>query len=192
MHITMMLLKVILTLCMIGGLLITPLGLPGTIIIFIVALIYGIVTKFTDLSIAMLLILLILCVIAEGGDNALSVLFAKRSGASGKSASWSIIGAIIGGLIGAKLTALLLPITALGTPLIVLIPFVSAFAVLTFATGGSFVATLVYELRSGRDRKEALAIAKATAIGRVLGTMLKFFIALAMTIIVIVAMFGGT
>ncbi|MCS7253804.1 MAG: DUF456 domain-containing protein [Armatimonadota bacterium] len=182
-------LKVILALCIIVGLFTIPLGMPGTVIIFGAALIYGIATKFNEMNITTLLILLALCLIAEGGENALGMFFAKRSGASGKSILWSVIGAVAGGLLGAKLSAWLVALAALVMPFIIAALLISAFVTLAFATLGAFVAAFVYELRSGRDRKEALAIAKATVMGRVLGTILKFAAALAMATIIMSAMF---
>lgn len=189
MHPSMLLLKLLLTLCIAIGLLIIPFGMPGTVIIFLATLIYGIATKFASISIATLLTQLALCVIAEGGDNVLSILFAKRSGASGRSIAWSIVGAIVGGIIGAKLSAWFLALVALGMPFAIIAPLVSAATTLAFAMLGAFLTVFVCELRSGRERSEAIAAAKATVMGRMLGTVLKLGIALAMAVIAISAMF---
>lgn len=185
----MLLLKLLLALCIGIGLLIIPFGMPGTVIIFLATLVYAIATKFASISIATLLTQLALCLIAECGDNVLSMLFAKRSGASGRSIAWSIFGAIGGGIVGAKLSAVFLALIALGMPLAIIVPFVSAAITLMFAMLGAFLTVFVCELCSGKERHEAIAVAKATVIGRVLGTILKLGIAFAMAVMAIGAMF---
>ncbi|MFA4030077.1 MAG: hypothetical protein GDYSWBUE_001472 [Candidatus Fervidibacterota bacterium] len=185
----MLLLKVLLAICVGIGLLIIPIGMPGTVVIFIAALIYGIATKFSGISVVALLMQFALCLIAECGDNMLSMLLAKRSGASGRSMVWSILGAIGGGIVGAKLSAVLIALIAFGVPFVIIAPLAIAFVTFAFAILGAFTATFACELLSGKSRPEALAIAKAAIMGRVLGTVLKLGIALAMAAIVISAMF---
>lgn len=70
----------------------TSLGVPGPLLIAIGALIYGIQTGFATLTVAKVIIFLILGIFGVAIDNILSLIGAKRFGAS----KWSVVAAFLG------------------------------------------------------------------------------------------------
>jgi hypothetical protein len=184
-------LKLLLTAVAILGLLVIPLGIPGTVVIFGAITIYAFATGLQSISGWELLLLFLLCITAEGGDNILSMLLAKRYGASRGSMVWSIVGAFVGGLFGANASGWLATLILAGTPVGVLSLLVSALLTMLFAIAGAFIAVLICEIRSGRTIDEAIRIARATVVGRVLGTILRLAIAFLMFAILMKSMFGS-
>lgn len=71
-------------------------GMPGPPIVFAGALIYGLLTGFSEMGWAMLLVLGILAALSQLLDYLASAYGAKTFGGSG----WGIWGSLIGGLIG--------------------------------------------------------------------------------------------
>ena len=185
-------LKLLLTAIAIFGLLVIPLGIPGTIVIFVATAIYAFATGFHAISGWGLLFLFLLCIAAEGGDNILSMLLAKRYGASRSSIVWSIIGAFVGGLFGANVSGWLATLILVGTAVGVFSILISALLTMLFAIAGAFIAALTCEMRLGRTTQEAIRIAKATVVGRVLGTILKLAIGFLMFTMLMKSMFGSS
>ncbi len=143
------------------GLAATPLGLPGTFVIFAGAVLFNLVQWKMVISLWMLAVLLGLAAAGEVLEYWLGVKLAAKRGASGL----SIAGAVIGGLIGAFAGV---PVPAAGS---VIGLFLGVFA-------GAFAVELVF--------KKSLAAAFDAAIGAFYGRagaiLVKSMLGLAMVI----------
>jgi uncharacterized protein YqgC (DUF456 family) len=154
------------------GLAVIPFGLPGVVIILVSILIYAILTGFSaGVGVFFFIFLCILGVIAETADNWLTVLGARRFGAS-KAAMWlSLLGGLGGAiLIGAPAAALLGPFG----------PIFGGFA-------GAFLIVSGYERFRGKKTREALRAGWGTLLGRTAGILLKLVIAVTIVVAVAVA-----
>jgi uncharacterized protein YqgC (DUF456 family) len=162
---------------MLVGLAVIPFGLPGVAIILVSIFIYSILTGFSaGVGVFFFVVLCILTVIAETADNWLTVLGARRFGAS-KAAIWlSLLGGIGGAiLIGGPAAALVGPFG----------PLVGGFA-------GAFLIVFGYERYRAKTTREALRAGCGTLLGRTAGILLKLVIAVSMVVAVVVSILFST
>lgn len=145
-------------------------GFPGTVIIFIDALIYSIITGFEKIGIKILLTLLILSALAEVADFAVGMAGAMKFGVSRKG-FWAFT---IGGFIGALLM----------TPLFL------GLGLLIGAFLGGVIAILTMELLARNKLKPTLRAAYGAILGRVAGICVKGFFALIMVIITLTSIYS--
>jgi uncharacterized protein YqgC (DUF456 family) len=155
---------IILLLLMGLALLSTIIGVPGTLVIFLLALIYGWLTQFATLSGRTLLILLAMAVPAELADQLMGIWAARRYGATAR----GIVGSLIGGIVGGILLNGLIPIVG---------GVVGAFA-------GAFVGALLVERHVQGDWEAARRAAWGNFIGRAAGIMLKLVVGVIMMVVV--------
>ena len=87
---------ILLCLLMLAGLVITPLGLPGTWLIFGCAVVYGFVTHWAKFGWTFLLLLLVIATIGEIVEAVSSAVGAKKFGASTGATIAAIVGSIVG------------------------------------------------------------------------------------------------
>jgi uncharacterized protein YqgC (DUF456 family) len=167
------------------GLLTMLLGLPGSVVILLDALIYGAATGFEKITWVTLVILLALMILAELSDNVLGLAGARRAGASGGSQVLCLIGGIVGAILGGQVSPLLGvvgiglgPVGAIA--LMVLGPLAGAFV-------GAGLATYWWERRGGKSAQETRDVARATLLGRVAGTLLKFAFGVIMVAVIVSA-----
>jgi len=145
-------------------------GFPGTVIIFIDALIYSIITGFEKIGIKILLTLLILSALAEVADFAVGMAGALKFGVSRKG-FWAFT---IGGFIGALLM----------TPLFL------GLGLLIGTFLGGVIAILTMELLARNKLKPTLRAAYGSILGRVAGICVKGFFALIMVIITLTSIYS--
>jgi uncharacterized protein len=145
-------------------------GFPGTVIIFIDALIYSIITGFEKIGIKILLTLLILSALAEVADFAVGMAGAIKFGVSRKG-FWAFT---IGGFIGALLM----------TPLFL------GLGLLIGTFLGGVIAILTMELLARNKLKPTLRAAYGSILGRVAGICVKGFFALIMVIITLTSIYS--
>jgi uncharacterized protein YqgC (DUF456 family) len=145
-------------------------GFPGTVIIFIDALIYSIITGFEKIGIKILLTLLILSALAEVADFAVGMAGAMKFGVSRKG-FWAFT---IGGFIGALL----------------LTPFFLGLGLLIGTFLGGVIAILTMELLARNKLKPSLRAAYGAILGRVAGICVKGFFALIMVIITLTSIYS--
>jgi uncharacterized protein YqgC (DUF456 family) len=129
--------------------------LPGTVLIFVGALIYAIVEGFASVGWPTLLVLGLLALVATGAELWTSSLGAKAGGASG----WSLLAGLAGGLIG------------------------MIFFSLPGALVGAVVGVLLVELVRVRDWRRALKAGGGWAVGWLLSVVVQLVIGLAMVAI---------
>jgi uncharacterized protein YqgC (DUF456 family) len=145
-------------------------GFPGTVIILIDAFVYGAITGFEKIGLKTLVALLVLCVLAEFADFAVSLAGAVKFGVSRKG-FWAFM---IGGILGALLM----------TPLFLGLGFLIG----TFA--GGFIATLTVELLARSKLKPSLRATYGAVLGRVAGIGVKGLFALIMVIMTLTSIYS--
>lgn len=119
---------VVILLCL-AGLVIIPLGAPGTWIIFVVAVIYDVIPGLTDISLTIIILLGGIALLGEALEYYIGARSAKQAGASKAGVAGAIIGGIIGAVVG-------VPVFLLGSLLGLLIgAFLGAFIVEIFVKG---------------------------------------------------------
>lgn len=130
---------------LVAGLLLIPVGLPGTWLMVAAGLAFDLIVGPAHIGWPVLGLVACLALVGEVLDVALSVRYAKRFGGS-KRAAW---GAVLGGLIG----------TLVGVPVPVVGSIIGAFA-------GAFVGALVFEATAHGDRERAARAAWGAVLGR--------------------------
>jgi uncharacterized protein YqgC (DUF456 family) len=154
----------ILVLGIVAGLVLIPLGLPGLWVMVGVLLLYGWLTDFRSLSVALIAIVLGLALVGEIIESWLGFRFAKRYGGSNRS-GW---GALIGGIVGA----------IVGVPVPVIGSVIGAFL-------GSFLGAALFEYTASRRLDVATRAGWGSVVGRAAAAAAK--IALGVIIAVIAA-----
>ena len=149
---------------LVTGLLLVPLGLPGLWVMVGAILVYGWLTDFRSLSVALIAIVLVVALLGEIIESWLGFHFAKRYGGSNRS-GW---GALIGGIVGA----------IVGVPVPVIGSVIGAFL-------GSFVGAALFELSASRQLGVATRAGWGSVVGRAAAAAVK--IALGVVIAVIAA-----
>ena len=135
----------ILAIGILGGLLLVPLGLPGLWVMIGALLIYGWLTDFRSLSVALIVIVLALALSGEIIETWLGFRFAKRYGGSSRS-GW---GALLGGIVGA----------IVGVPVPVIGSVIGAFL-------GSFIGAALFEYSASRQLEVATRAGWGSVVGR--------------------------
>ena len=134
---------------------------PGTPLIVGAALISGMATDFSVVSIRLIIILILLSIGAEISERFFSAVTTKKFGGS----KYGIIGAIAGVLIGS-----------------VLFPPLGIFI-------GPVVGVVIFELSTGKNLKQSFKIGTGTVLGTFGGAFISFIIALIMTSWLLVIIF---
>ena len=129
--------------------------LPGTILIFIGALLYAFIEGFQAIGWPTLVVLGILTAVATTADLWASTAGAKAGGASG----WSLVGGLVGGLVG-------------------LFVFTLPGAII-----GAVAGVLLVELLRFGDWRKAIKASGGWAVGWVLSTIIQFGIGIIMAAI---------
>ena len=154
----------ILAVAILAGLVLVPLGLPGLWVMVGGILVYGWLTSFRTLSVALIAIVIGIAFLGEIIESWLGFRFAKRYGGSNRS-GW---GALIGGIVGA----------IIGVPIPVIGSVIGAFL-------GSFIGAAVFEYSASRQLDVATRAGWGSVVGRAAAAAVK--IALGVIIAVIAA-----
>ncbi len=141
------------------GLFMVPFGLPGTFVMVADAALYGLLTHWEKVNLALVLLLLGMAILGEVLEQLISMWGAARYGGGG-AGMW---GAFIGGIIGAFV----------GIPIPILGNLIGAFL-------GAFAGALIGEwIRHGRF-SAAIRSAYGAFVGRMGAAVLKFILAVVM------------
>jgi uncharacterized protein YqgC (DUF456 family) len=138
---------------MVAAWLAIPIGLPGTLMMVALSLVYGWATGFREIDGRALLWMAGIAIPVEGADQIVGIWSARRYGASFK----GILGSVAGGILGSILLGAVVPI--LGAIL-------GAFL-------GAFVGAYLVEWHVLRDSQRALRAAWGGFVGRIAGIILK-------------------
>ncbi len=154
---------------MLIGLVLIPIGLPGSWLILAAALIFGVATGFEDISGNVMLLLLGLAVLGEVVEFLLGVFVAKHYGAS----KFGLWGAFFGGIAGGIAGTGVLPIAG------------SVVGAMFGAFAGAFIMECLGELRSEQRMRAGFG----ALIGRVIATTMKLGIGLIMVFLIILRLY---
>jgi uncharacterized protein YqgC (DUF456 family) len=149
------------------GIVAIPLGFPGTILIFIDALVYGLFTRFQGaITWKTLLILLLLTVISELVEFLLGTFTTLKFGAS----RWGVIGTLLGGILGGAWGSAIFPVV--GT--------------LVGVLAGAFLGAFILEYLHREDQARAARAGFGAFVGRILGITFNLSCAIAMVAIILI------
>jgi len=169
------------------GVLATLVGLPGTVLILLDAVIFSACHGFQRPHWWFLLILLVVSILAEISDNLLSALGVKAGGGSPRASLWALIGGVAGAIVGANFSPVLSLLgVAGGLAGVVFGVIVPPFAL---AAAGGFLASYICELHTGKSPIEARKAGWAALAGRLAGVLLKAVLASVMVALVLSAAF---
>lgn len=147
------------------GLCMILIGLPGNTIIFVTTLIYALYDHFVHIGIGELATIFVVILIGELFETFLGVLWARREKASKMALGVAVLGTILGGIIGTMI-----------------LPLVGSFiGALCGGFGGSYLA----EYRKTNNADQAWRVAISVIKGQILGVVIKFSIAIAVILYVI-------
>lgn len=144
------------------GLVVVPLGLPGLWVMVGGILLYGWLTDFHSLSVALIAIVLGLALLGEIIESWLGFRFAKRYGGSSRS-GW---GALAGGIVGA----------IIGVPIPVIGSVIGAFL-------GSFIGAALFEYSASRQLDVATRAGWGSVVGRAAAAAIKIGLGLIIAVI---------
>lgn len=142
-----------------SGLVMIPLGLPGTFVIVGSSAAYGALTGWSLMPMSVVFWLLGIALFAEAAEFLLGLVGAKREGGS----KYSMAGAFFGGLIGA----------VVGTPLPLIGNVIGAFV-------GAFVGAGVIELLVTKRPDRAARVGWGALVGRVVSSIFKVSLSIGM------------
>lgn len=170
---------VLLVVSLMGGWLLTMLGLWGNWIILAAALLYRIVVS-ADFVIQfgwwLPGAILALALIGEFIEFVAAALGAQKAGASRRAAVLSLIGSLIGALSGLSLGNLVLPVMG---------AFIGS---LLLGSLGALVGTMIGEKWKGKDLSESFQSGRGAFAGRLLGTLGKSLTATGIVCLCILAL----
>ncbi len=175
---------IVFALVLLAGVLAAVMGLPGTTLILIDAIVYSAISGWERLPWWVLLILGVMAVIAESSDSLIAAMGAKAGGGSNKTSAVVLVGTIIGAIVGGAVLSPILSLLGLaGGPIgflvgIVLPPLVGGLA-------GGFFSAYYYEKRSGKSREEALQAGWGAFLGRMGAGLMKALVGCVMIAIII-------
>jgi uncharacterized protein YqgC (DUF456 family) len=143
------------------------LGLPGTIALVVIALVYAWATGFAGVTGTVIAWLVGLAVVAEGFEFASTVWATGSETPSRRVTISALVGAVVGGLVGT--------------------PFLFGVGSLFGALGGAFVGAAVASSAEGRSAAGAMSAGFAALRGRLLGFIVKASIAVVMILVILAA-----
>jgi uncharacterized protein len=147
------------------GLVLIPLGLGGTFVIFGVALATALITHFGRVEWQTLAVLGILAVIGEVVESLIGVFVVERYGAT-RAAMW---GTFLGGMVGGAAGTGVLPIVG---------SLIGAFV-------GAFLGAVVGELIQRHKIEPSMRAGLGALVGRLLAVAVKFEIGVIMVVILV-------
>ena len=161
-----------------GSWLLTLFGLPGNWCILVIAVLYELVApdgRF-ELSWSMIGILAGLAIVGEILEFAAGAVGVRQTGGSRRSAAYSLVGSLAGGIVGAGVG---LPIPIVG----------SIVGVLVFAGLGALVGAAAGEYTEGRELTGSLQVGAAAFVGRVCGSVGKSIVGAVMVAVFLSSLF---
>lgn len=162
---------VLLVLALLGGLFAVVLGLPGTFIILAASALYSWLTGFQVISIALLVWLLVLALVAEGVEFFAGLWGARRFGGS----RGAMLASLLGGILGA----------------FALTPFLFGLGSVPGAFLGAFAGAFIVTYLERRKMAAAWQVGWGALLARVFATVFKGAAAVAMVALDILALLSS-
>ncbi len=154
-----------------AGLVSLVFGLPGTFIILGASVLYGWYGGFSEITVRVIIILVVLALAGELIEFLLGILGSKKYESSNR----AIVGSIIFGIIGAVMGA----------------PFFFGIGAVIGAFAGAFAGAILMELLQGKKMDEAIKSGWGAFLGRVAGTISKAAVGIAMIAITVLAVLNN-
>lgn len=150
-------------LVIVAGILLNIVGLFGNWLILLAIAAAAFISGFEHFSITILVILLVLAIVGEALEALASGVGAAKYGGSKGAMAASIVGCIVGAIVGTGL----IPIPIVGT--------------LIGACAGAFLGAAGFEyVRQNKDMEGAVQVGVGAALGKVAGLLVKSFIGFVM------------
>ena len=150
-----------------AGLVSLVFGLPGTFVILGASVLYGWYGGFSEITVRVIILLVVLALAGELIEFLLGILGSKKYESSNR----AIVGSIIFGIIGAVMGA----------------PFFFGIGAVIGAFAGAFAGAILMELSQGKKMDEAIKSGWGAFLGRVAGTISKGAVGIAMIAITVLA-----
>lgn len=160
-----------------GGLLLTVLGVPGTLLIVLDAAVFSAFHGWQRPPWWLVLVLLAVSLVAEVADNILGAVGTRKFGGSRSGTTWAMVGGLLGAVVGGMV---------LGPPLGLV---GGVLGPLAGGLVGGFVGGYYCERRQGRSDEEARRAGMGAVLGRVAGALLKTIWAAVMVVIILIQAF---
>lgn len=154
---------------LVAALLAIPFGIPGTFVIFLASVIYGVITHFSQVTQTLIWVLLVIALFGELIEYFAGILGAKKFGASRAGIMGAIAGGILGGIVGTGI----LPLIG------------SVIGLLIGAFSGAFLVELILKKKPA----QALRAGWGTFTGRIGGILTKVILGIIMITLVLVRIF---
>lgn len=140
-------------------------GLPGTVLLVVVAAVYGWATGFAELSVRVLLWLIALAAAAEGFELLSATIAVGGEKPSRRVSLSALAAAFVGGIVGT--------------------PFLFGVGSLIGALLGAFIGATLASRSEGRAATTAVQAGMAAMTGRLVGFIVKAAIAVAMIVLTV-------
>ena len=154
-----------------AGLVSLVFGLPGTFVILGASVLYGWYGGFSEITVRVIILLVVLALAGELIEFLLGILGSKKYESSNR----AIVGSIIFGIIGAVMGA----------------PFFFGIGAVIGAFAGAFAGAILMELSQGKKMDEAIKSGWGAFLGRVAGTISKGAVGIAMITITVLAVLNN-
>lgn len=162
--------NILFVLFLLGGLILVPLGFPGTWLMVVAAFLYSLVTDFraghTDFWVVATTITL--AVLAEGVEYGIGLMAGRKFKVSDQTVFASLIGGVLGAIIG-------LPVALIGSLLGLFL--------------GVFLGAFIYEMYLHKDWQKASKASLGAFFSRVIALFIKTMVAFVMVIYLFVRAF---
>lgn len=168
MELSMIVINMVIVLILFSGLGMTLVGLPGNIVIFCTTLAYTFYDNFVHIGIRELAFVLGAILIGELFETLTAAVWAKKEKASKLAIFVAVIGTIVGGVLGTMIIPLLGSIIG--------------------ALVGGFISSYIAEYRMTRNFEQAWRVALVVMKGQLLGIIIKFSVAMATIMYVLIQM----
>lgn len=152
-----------------AGMIIIPFSLPGCWLILADAIVYALITKFEQMGLWWLILLLVVASLAELMELFAGIYGTKYYGASRRGIAGAIIGAIVGAILMSPM-------------LFIIGAVIGAFI-------GAFLGAALFEYATDRDHRRALRAGMGAFLGKMGGILAKEIAAVAMLGIIIYVIF---
>ena len=165
MEYTEIIITILCSIIILGGIIMTMVGLPGNIIIVFVGLAYGYYDRFEHVDYAVLVIIVGVFIVGELIEFWAGLIGAKQEKASKRAVVAAFVGTVLGGIWGT-----------------VILPLIGS---IIGALVGAFAITAVAEYTKTKDEKQAKRVAIGVLKGQLVGMIFKVVIAVGMAMALI-------
>ncbi|MBP2627110.1 MAG: hypothetical protein H6Q68_1821 [Firmicutes bacterium] len=160
-----MVINILFTILVIGGVIMTMVGLPGNILIVLIGLAYGYYDGFEHVDYTVLVIIVGVFILSELIESWAGLIGAKKEKASKRAIAAAFVGTMLGGIWG---TAIL--------------PLIGSILGALF---GAFIITALAEYTKTKNKEQAIRVAIGVLKGQIVGMIVKLTAAIGMAVALI-------